>query len=249
MNGLAGQVSLITGGAMGIGKAIAMRFAGDGSDVVIADVDVEVGRQTVKEIESLGRKALFCRVDVTRWDEVEAMVAEVVTKFGRLDILVNSAGILGPTASVREHSVEDWDRVMGINLKGTFLCCKAAVVPMLNQGRGKIVNMGSVAGKEGNANMSAYSCSKAAVIAFTKSLAKEVVQKGIVVNCITPAVVETRFVGIMGEEQKKVLLSKIPMGRFGKPPEIASLARFLVSDECSFSTGQCFDISGGRSVY
>jgi 3-oxoacyl-[acyl-carrier protein] reductase len=249
MEDLLGKTSIVTGGAMGIGREIALRLAHDGSDIAVVDMEKEGGQKTAEEIRSMGRKSLFLEVDVTQWDRVRAMVDGVLKHFNKVDILVNSAGILGPIAPLWEYSVEDWDRVMGINLRGTVLCCKAVVVPMLNQKSGRIVNISSIAGKEGNPMMNAYSTSKAAVIGFTKSLAKEVAGENIIVNCISPAVIETRFVEEMGEEQRKTLLSKIPMGRFGKTSEVAALVKFLVSEECAFSTGQCFDISGGRAVY
>ncbi len=249
MDDLLGKLSIVTGSAMGIGKEVALRLARDGSDVAVVDIENEGAQKTVEEIRAMGRKSLFFGVDVTRWDQVKAMVDEVLKNFKKVDILINNAGILGPVARVWEYRVEEWDRVMEINLKGTFLCCKAVIPPMLKQESGRIVNISSIAGKEGNANMSAYSTSKAAVIGFTKSLAKEVAQQNIIVNCISPALIETRILEEMGEAQRKILLSKIPVGRFGKTSEVAALVKFLVSDECSFSTGQCYDISGGRAVY
>ncbi len=249
MDDLLGRISIVTGSAMGIGKEIALRLARDGSDIVIVDIEKELGQSTVKEIQSMGRKSLFFEVDVARWEQVKAMLDGVLENFKKVDILVNNAGILGPVAPVWEYRVEDWDRVVETHLKGTFLCCKAVIPPMLKQRSGRIVNISSIAGKEGNADMSAYSASKAAIIAFTKSLAKEVAQQNIIVNCIAPALIETRILEEMGEEQRKILLSKIPMGRFGKPSEVSALVKFLVSEECTFSTGQCFDMSGGRAVY
>jgi 3-oxoacyl-[acyl-carrier protein] reductase len=249
MDDLSGKVSIVTGSAMGIGREIALRLARDGSDVVIVDIEKEPAQEVVKEIQSRGRKSLFFEADVARWDQVKAMVEGVLKDFKGVDILINNAGIVGPVVPVWEYRVEDWDRVMEINMKGIFLCCKAVMPSMLKGKSGRIVNIASIAGKEGNPRMSAYSSSKAAVIAFTKSLAKEVAQKHIMVNCIAPALIETRMVEIMGSEQREFLLSKIPMGRFGNPSEVAALVRFLVSDECSFSTGQCYDISGGRAVY
>jgi len=249
MDDLLGKISMVTGSAMGIGKEIALRLARDGSDIVIVDIERELAQKVLKEIQLMGRKSLFFEVDVSRWDQVEAMVDRVLQDFNKVDILINNAGIVGPVIPVSEYRVEDWDRVMEINMKGTFLCCKAVIPSMLKQKRGRIVNIASIAGKEGNPSMSAYSSSKAAVIAFTKGLAKEVAQQNIMVNCIAPALIDTRMLEIMGREQREFLLSKIPMGRFGKPSEVAALVKFLVSDECSFSTGQCYDISGGRAVY
>jgi NAD(P)-dependent dehydrogenase (short-subunit alcohol dehydrogenase family) len=249
MDDLAGKISVVTGAAMGIGREVALRLARDGSDVVICDMEKEPAREVVNLIQSMGRKSLFFEVDVARWEQVKAMVDAVLGKFKRVDILINNAGIVGPVAPVWEYPVEDWDRVMEVNMKGIFLCCKAVVPSMLKRKSGRIVNIASIAGKEGNPRMSAYSSSKAAVIAFTKSLAKEVAQQNIVVHCVAPAVIDTRMMEIMGSEQRAFLLSKVPMGRFGKPSEVAALVKFLVSDECSFSTGQCYDLSGGRAVY
>jgi 3-oxoacyl-[acyl-carrier protein] reductase len=249
MDDLAGKISVVTGAAMGIGREIALRLARDGSDVVICDIAKEPAREVVNQIQSKGRQSLFFEVDVARWEQVEAMVDAVLGKFKRVDILVNNAGIVGTVLPAWEYPVEDWDRVMEVNMKGIFLCCKAVVPSMLKRKSGRIVNMASIAGKEGNPRMSAYSSSKAAVIAFTKSLAKEVAQQNIVVHCVAPALIETRMMEIMGREQRDFLLSKVPMGRFGRPTEVAALVKFLVSDECSFSTGQCYDLSGGRAVY
>jgi 2-dehydro-3-deoxy-L-rhamnonate dehydrogenase (NAD+) len=243
------KISVVTGGAVGIGKAIALRLARDGSDIAIADIAEDTAKKTVTEIQTMGRKALFFRVDVTQWNQVTGMVDEVLRTFGSLDILVNNAGILGPNAPVRDYPIEDWDRVMDVNMKGVFLCCKAAIVPMLKQRSGRIVNMASISGKEGIANLTGYSSSKAAVIAFTKALAREVVKENIIVNSIAPAQIETDLLLGMTDEKREMLRSTIPMGRSGKPEEVAALVKFLVSEECTFSTGQCYDLSGGRAVY
>ncbi len=249
MEDLLGKISIVTGGVMGIGREIALRLARDGSDIAVVDIEKEGGQKAADEVRSMGRKSVFLEVDVTRWDQVRAMVDGVLKHFNKVDILVNSAGIVGPIVPLWEYSVEDWDRVMAVNLRGTFLCCKAVIVPMLEQKSGRIVNVASMAGKEGNPMMNAYSTSKAAVIGFTKSLAREVAQQNIIVNCIAPTVIATRIADSLGEEQREILLSKIPMGRFGKTSEVAALVKFLVSEECTFSTGQCYDISGGRAVY
>ncbi len=177
------------------------------------------------------------------------MVERILRDFGHVDILVNNAGILGPTAPVAEIPEEEWDRTLDIHLKGTFLCCQAVIPHMIRQRYGKIVSMASVAGKEGNPNQAAYSVAKAGIICFTKSLAKEVATMGITVNCVSPTVVETDLIKALTPEQLAPLLAKIPMARMGKPEEVAALVRFLVSDEADFITGQCYDLSGGRSVY
>jgi len=249
MEDLVGKVSIVTGGAMGIGKEISLRLAKDGSDIAIVDIEREIGQKVVDEVKAMGRRSIFSQVDVSQWDQVREAVDEVLKNYKKIDILVNSAGILGPVVTVLDYSVEDWSRIIQINLMGTFFFCKAVLPAMIKQKSGRIVNLASIAGKEGNAYMSAYSASKAAVIGFTKSLAKEVAPHNIVVNCVSPAVIETRIADSIGEEQRKVLLQKIPMGRFGKPYEVAALVKFLVSEECMFSTGQCYDISGGRAVY
>lgn len=249
MDDLAGKISIVTGSGMGLGKAIALRLARDGSDVVIVDIDEELAQKTAKEIQSMGRKSLVFKLDVAQWNQVKTMVDEVLKTFNKVDILVNSAGILGPVVPVSDYRIEDWDRVHEVNMKGTFLCCKAVIPSMRKQKSGRIVNIASLGGKESNPNMSAYCASKAAVIGFTKALAKEVVLEGVIVNCVTPSVIETSMAMSMGEDVRKTLLQKIPMGRFGKPSEVAALVKFLVSEECGFSTGQCYDISGGRSDY
>jgi 3-oxoacyl-[acyl-carrier protein] reductase len=246
---LTGKVAVVTGSAMGIGQAVALRLAKDGCDLVLVDLDKDLMRETAQAVESLGRKALVCPVDIAQWTQVKGMADNAINTFGRIDILVNSAGILGPNVPVWEYSVEDWDRVIGVDLKGTFLMCKAVIGQMRQQKGGRIVNLSSIAGKDGNPLMCGYTAAKAGVIAFTRGLALEVVQDGIVVNSIAPAVIEGRISKATTEEQQKVLRAKIPMNRLGKPEEVANLVRFLVSDECTFSTGACYDISGGRAVY
>ena len=249
MEDLTGKVSIITGSAMGIGKEIALRLARDGSDVAIVDIEKEPGQKAVNDVKAVGRRSFFYPVDVTQWDQVKEAVDGVLRDYKKIDILINSAGILGPVIAVLDYRVEDWFRIIQINLMGTFLFCKAVLPAMIKQKNGRIVNIASIAGKEGNPLMSAYSASKAGVISFTKSLAKEVASHNIIVNAVSPAVIETRMGESIGEEQRKVLLQKIPMGRFGKTYEVAALVKFLVSEECMFSTGQCYDISGGRAVY
>jgi 3-oxoacyl-[acyl-carrier protein] reductase len=188
-------------------------------------------------------------MDVSRWSDVKAMVEKVVERFKRIDILINNAGILGPYLPVTDYPEEDWDRVIEVNLKGTFLCCKAVLPVMKAQSYGKVVNLASVAGKDGNANMSAYAATKAAIICLTKTLGKEMAPYNVFVNCVAPALIETEMAREMTPEQRALLTSKIPLGRLGKPEEVASVVKFLVSEEASFVTGQCYDISGGRSVY
>jgi 3-oxoacyl-[acyl-carrier protein] reductase len=240
---------MVTGAGRGIGRAIALRLARDGADLVVADVDLESAKNAAAEIRQIGRRALAEKIDVTQKAQVRATVDRAIAELGRLDILVNNAGILGPTTSVADTPEEEWDRCIAVHLKGAFLCCQAVVPHMIRQGHGKIVSMASVAGKEGNPNLAAYSVAKAGIICLTKSLAKEVATLGINVNCISPTVIETDLVKGMDPAQMAPLLAKIPMKRTGKPEEAAALVKFLVSDEAAFVTGQCYDLSGGRSVY
>jgi len=246
---LLGKVAMVTGAGRGIGRAIALRLARDGADLVVADVDLESAKNAAAEIRQIGRRALAEKIDVTQKAQVRATVDRAIAELGRLDILVNNAGILGPTTSVADTPEEEWDRCIAVHLKGAFLCCQAVVPHMIRQGHGKIVSMASVAGKEGNPNLAAYSVAKAGIICLTKSLAKEVATLGINVNCISPTVIETDLVKGMDPAQMAPLLAKIPMKRTGKPEEAAALVKFLVSDEAAFVTGQCYDLSGGRSVY
>lgn len=249
MEDLLGKVAMVTGAGRGIGRAIALRLARDGADLVVADVDLESAKNVAAEIRQIGRRALAEKIDVTQKAQVRAAVDRAIAELGSLDILVNNAGILGPTTPVADTPEEEWDRCIAVHLKGAFLCCQAAVPHMIRQGYGKIVSMASVAGKEGNPNLAAYSVAKAGIICLTKSLAKEVATLGINVNCISPTVIETDLIKGMDPAQMAPLLAKIPMRRTGKPEEAAALVKFLVSDEAAFVTGQCYDLSGGRSVY
>ena len=249
MEDLIGKVAMVTGAGRGIGRAIALRLAQDGADVVIADVDLAAAEGVAAEVRQMGRRALAAKMDVTQKAQVGATVERAVAELGRMDILVNNAGILGPTTPVADTPEEDWDRCIAVHLKGAFLCCQAVVPHMIGQGYGKIVSMASVAGKEGNPNLAAYSVAKAGIMCLTKSLAKEVATLGINVNCISPTVIETDLIKDMDPEQLAPLIAKIPMKRTGKPEEAAALIKFLVSDEAAFVTGQCYDMSGGRSVY
>lgn len=246
---LEGKVSIVTGAAMGLGRAVALRLAKDGSDVVLVDLDTKLMEQVAEEIHALDRRTLVHAVDISQWAQVKEMADNVVNVFKRIDILVNCAGILGPTLPVWEYPEETWDRVVAIDLKGTFLTCKAVIEQMRRQKSGRIVNFASIAGKDGNPNSCAYTASKAGVIGFTRGLALEVAQENIFINSIAPTMIEGKMAESMTDEQRNMLFSKIPMRRFGKPDEVAALVKFLVSEECSFSTGACYDISGGRAVY
>jgi len=246
---LRGKVAIVTGAGRGLGWAIAERLARDGANVVIAEIDRLSGEEKVRVLQKMGREALAILTDVTNWSDVERMVRQTLSTFQKIDILINNAGILGPYHPVPEYPEETWDRVIAVNLKGTFLCCKGVLPFMKEQRSGKIVNMSSVAGKEGNANMAAYAAAKAAIIGLTKTLGKEMAPFNVHVNCVSPALIETDMAKEMTPEQRTLLTSKIPMGRLGQPEEVAAVVKFLVSDEASFVTGQCYDISGGRSVY
>jgi 3-oxoacyl-[acyl-carrier protein] reductase len=245
----AGRVALITGGGRGIGLAVVRRLAQDGADVAIADVDAEAAAAAAAEVAHLGRQAIVVRVDVASPADVQAGVDQVRAMLGRLDILVNSAGILGPFLPVWETSVESWDRLIAVHLRGTFLCCRAVVPGMMAQRWGRIVNLASLAGKEGFPLDAAYCAAKAGVIALTKSLAKEVASYNIRVNAVAPTVIETDLIQGIPAEEILEKQGRIPMGRFGRPEEVAALVKFLVSEESSFITGQCSDISGGRATY
>jgi len=243
------KTAIVTGAGKGLGWSIAERLARDGAHVVITDIDGKSAREKAHLIEQMNRQAMAIEMDVSRWSDVKAMVEKVVERFKRIDILINNAGILGPYLPVTDYPEEDWDRVIEVNLKGTFLCCKAVLPVMKAQSYGKVVNLASVAGKDGNANMSTYAATKAAIICLTKTLGKEMAPYNVFVNCVAPALIETEMAREMTPEQRALLTSKIPLGRLGKPEEVASVVKFLVSEEASFVTGQCYDISGGRSVY
>ncbi|GAB5100639.1 MULTISPECIES: SDR family NAD(P)-dependent oxidoreductase [unclassified Caballeronia] len=241
-----GRVALVTGAASGIGLACTERLMSEGATVVLWDIDQK--RLTACQ-ERLGERAIAQRVDVTNEDEVRAALEAAVAQTGKLDIVVNSAGIVGSSASVWEMPLDAWNKVLLLNLTATFIVCKAAVPYLLRNGYGRVVNMASIAGKEGNANQSAYSASKAGVIGLTKSLGKELAQRNITVNAIAPASVQSELLAQMPPEQMKMLQAKIPMGRPGTVQEIAALIRWLSSEESSFSTGAVFDASGGRATY
>jgi NAD(P)-dependent dehydrogenase (short-subunit alcohol dehydrogenase family) len=239
------RVAIVTGGARGIGYAVAERLARSGASVAIWDRDHDAAEAAAKSIPG----SIALALDVADPAAIESAAAATERRFGRIDILVASAGITGPNAAVADYPVEAWRQVIDVNLTGVFLCCRAAVPYMQKRDYGRIVNIASVAGKEGNPNAAAYSASKAAVIALTKSLGKELAATGIRVNCVTPAAVRTDIFKQMTQQHIDFMLSKIPMGRFGKVEEMAALVAWLASEECSFSTGATFDISGGRATY
>lgn len=244
-----GKVAIVTGAARGIGKAVAEELARQGAAVAVADLDGATAEQVAAQLREGGHKAVAVQVNVADRASVEAMVESTVAQLGRLDVLVNNAGIAGKAAPITEQTEEDWDRMMDIDLKSVFLCCQAALKPMLEQGAGSIVNVASIAGKEGNPNMVPYSTAKAGVIGLTKSLAKEVAQKGVRVNAVSPAVIATEILEQLTPQQVEYMCSRIPMGRPGQPSEVAAVVAFLASDASSFVTAQCYDVSGGRATY
>jgi 3-oxoacyl-[acyl-carrier protein] reductase len=243
------RVAIVTGAARGIGAAIAERLAHDGACVAIADVDEPAAESEASRIAAAGNNSFAIAADVSDPASARAMAENVSTRAGRIDILVNNAGIGGMAAPVVEYPEAEWRRVLAVDLDGVFYCTKAVLPFMLQRGTGRIVNIASIAGKEGNPNMPAYSSAKAGVIGFTKALGKELATTGVLVNCVTPAVVETEILKQLNEEAVRYMVSKIPMARTGRTEEIAALVAWLCSDECSFSTGAVFDISGGRATY
>lgn len=245
---LDGRRAVVTGGAMGIGRAIVERLLNSGAAVAIWDKDRAEAERTAADLAPRGR-VLAVAVDVTRWDEVRAAVRATDTALGGIDILVCNAGIAGPTVPLVDYPIEEWQRILDIDLTGVFLCLKAVVPQMIARNYGRIVNVASIAGKEGNPNAAAYSAAKAGVIALTKSLGKELAGYDIAVNCITPAAARTRIFEQMSESHIQYMLSKIPRGRFVELREIAAMVAWLVSEENSFTTGAVFDLSGGRATY
>ena len=245
---LAGRSGIITGGARGIGLAIAQRYLASGARVALWDTD-QAALSAAQEKLAAGDRVVTCRADVTSQPSVEAAFAATLKAFGKVDILVNNAGITGPNVKTWEYSAEDFRKVIDINLIGVFIGCKVVTPHLIANGYGRIVNVASVAGKEGNPNAPAYSASKAGVIGLTKSLGKELAKAGVLCNCITPAAAKTDIFDQMTPEFIAFMLSKIPMGRFVEVGEIAALVAWLSSEECSFTTAGVFDITGGRSTY
>ena len=245
---LQGKNAIVTGGARGIGFAIAQRLLASGAACSLWDHDTETLGSAAKALAG-SATVHTATVDVAEPDSVMAAAAVTLNALGRVDILVNNAGIAGVTKKTWECTPAEWQQVLEVNLFGVFLCCRAIVPKMIEQRYGRIVNIASIAGKEGNPNASHYSASKAGVIALTKSLAKETARTGVIVNCITPAVIETDILKQVSQEHIDYMLSKIPMGRFGLKEEAAAMAAWLCSSDCSFSTGAVFDLSGGRATY
>src|SRR6516165_1971224 len=241
---LNGRNAVVTGGASGLGFAIAERLVASAAKVIIWDLNGEAAQTAAKRLGCLSIGA-----DVSDLISVTGAVHKTLAIVSAIDILINNAGVSGPNAKLWEYPVDDWKRIFAVNVEGTFYCCRALVPLMRERNYGRIVNIASVAGKDGNPNASAYSASKAAVIALTKSLGKELADTSVRVNCVTPAAVRTPLFSQMTQAHIDYMLSKIPLGRLGEPQEVAALEAWLASEECSFSTGAVFDLSGGRSTY
>ena len=241
---LSNRVAVITGGAQGFGFSMAERFSNSGAKVIIWDKDKDLMNSL-----SLPKNTHTMTVDVTSYENIEASANTVLQQFNSIDILINNAGIAGPSFKSWDYPIKDWKQVIDIDLSGVFYCSKIIVPHMIKANYGRIVNIASIAGKEGNPNASAYSTSKAGVIGLTKSLGKELAQKNIAVNCVTPAAAKTRIFDQMTEEHINYMLSKIPRNKFAKVEELASLVTWLSCEENSFSTAAVFDLSGGRATY
>ena len=246
---LEGKIAVVTGGAQGIGYAVAQRLQDSGAKLILWDREVSFLEEARRTLGPEGQAVEIVTCDVADWGSVQRAAEQSLEAFGRVDILVNNAGISGPNTTVAEYPVEEWRRVIEIDLTGVFYGCKALVPAMVTQNYGRIVNVASIAGKEGNPNAAAYSSAKAGVIALTKSLGKELAEHDISVNCITPAAARTRIFDQMTQTHIDYMLSKIPRGRFVLVEEIAAMVAFLVSAENSFTTGAVFDLSGGRATY
>jgi len=241
---LEGKIALVTGAAQGIGRAIALLLAQKGADIVVSDINLEKAEEMAKEIEAVGRKGMAIKVDVANTDDVERMIEAILEQFGQIDILVNNAGIARDKLILR-MTEEDWDAVLNVNLKGTFNCTKAVIKHMSKQRKGKIVNIASVVGEMGNVGQANYSASKAGVIGFTKTIAREFAQRGINVNAIAPGYIETPMTEALPEKVKEELRRMIPMERLGRPEDVAQAVLFLVSETSSYITGQVLNVNGG----
>ena len=238
------KVALITGGARGIGQAIAMTFAREGADIVVADVNLEVAQKTASDIEALGRKALALEMDVTNYEKVEDGVNKILDKFGKVDILVNNAGITKDNLLIRMSQAE-WDAVINVNLKGTFNCIKAVSRPMVKQRSGRIISIASIIGLMGNWGQANYAASKAGIIALTKTVAKELASRNINANSVAPGFIQTDMTAKLSEDVKAKMMEAIPMAKLGTPEDVANVCLFLASEESRYITGQTITVDGG----
>ena len=245
---LKGKRAIVTGAARGIGFAIAERLLQSGATVTLWDIELPSLEKAQADLKSAG-KVFSVEVDVTQENSIKRGVELTYEHMGDVEILINNAGITGGNATVWDMGITEWQKVLDIDLTGVFLCCRALAPRMMSKGYGRIVNIASIAGKEGNPNAAHYSAAKAGVISLTKSLGKEMVETGVLCNCVTPAVTETPMLDQMTDQHKNYMVSKIPLNRMGKPEEVAALVAWLASEDCSFSTGAVFDISGGRATY
>ena len=241
------RVAIVTGGAQGFGLAITERFIQSGAKVIIWDIDEDEAKKALDKVKS--ENLTYQIIDVSNFEKIKQQLENVEISHGKIDIFINNAGLAGMNTTVADYPIEEWNKVINLNLNAVFYCCKAVVPLMKKNNYGRIVNIASIAGKEGNPNASAYSTSKAGVIGLTKSLGKELAQNNIAVNCVTPAAARTRIFDQMTEEHINYMLSKIPRNKFAKVEELASLVAWLSSEENSFSTAAVFDLSGGRATY
>ena len=244
---LKNKVAIVTGGAQGFGFAITEKFLTSGAKVLIWDIDEKEANDALKKLNN--ENCSYQKVDVNNFNDIEKTLKQIESSHGKIDIFINNAGITGMNATIADYPTDEWEKVINLNLNAVFYCCKAVVPYMIKQNYGRIVNISSIAGKEGNPNAGAYSTSKAGVIGLTKSLGKELAQKNIAVNCVTPAAAKTRIFDQMTKEHIDYMLSKIPRNKFVKVEELASLVTWLSSEENSFSTAAVFDLSGGRATY
>ena len=245
---LKGKRAIVTGAARGIGFAIAERLLQSGATVTLWDIELPNLEKAQADLKSAGN-VFSVEVDVTQENSIKRGLELTYEHMGDVEILINNAGITGGNATVWDMGITEWQKVLDIDLTGVFLCCRALAPQMMSKGYGRIVNIASIAGKEGNPNAAHYSAAKAGVISLTKSLGKEMVETGVLCNCVTPAVIETPMLDQMTDQHKNYMVSKIPLNRMGKPEEVAALVAWLASEDCSFSTGAVFDISGGRATY
>jgi 3-oxoacyl-[acyl-carrier protein] reductase len=244
---LRGKTAIVTGAAQGIGRAIAEALAGVGADVAVVDLDPGRSQETVAAIVAMGRRALNIKVNVANWDEAKAMVDQVVKEWGKVDILVNNAGITRDGLLLRMKE-EDWNLVLQVNLNGTFHCTKAAIQPMSKQRYGRIINIASIVGAIGNAGQANYAASKAAVIGFTKAVAREYASRGVTVNAVAPGFIDTAMTQQLSAEVKEALFKQIPLGRLGQPSDVAAAVRFLASDDAGYITGHVLHVNGGMHM-